>query len=284
MFPQEQDLTIFESEPGSHLYQERVCLEKIQNMFLKFGLTPNQAKVYIYLAKVGAKPASEIIKALQLPRTEAYFILSKLQSRGIVNGTLSSPMIYATLPLEQTILSMINAEKEKINMLANQAEEILGLWKQIPTSALETNKIVSEKMQTLHGQPQIFSKLLNMITSARKEILVLGSVKDHSKFYHSEILGKLANSVLDVKIIISPAKTIPSFAKAIDKKKIRLLQESPKDNQCFVIKDREEVLMFLRNTTYPSGDTFAIWSDSKALVDSIHSLFDYSWNDVEAVS
>jgi len=277
-------LTIFESEPGSHLYQQRVCLEKIQNMLLKFGLSPNQAKVYIYLAKVGPRPASEIVKALQLPRTEAYFILSTLQSRGIVNGTLSSPTIYATLSLEQTILSMINAEKEKINMLSKHAEEILDLWKQIPTSALETNEVVNEKMQTLQGQPQIFSKLWNMINSAREEILVLGSVKDHSKFYHSDILGTLTDSVLNVKIIISPTKTMPSFAKTIDKKKIRLLQESPKDNQCFVIKDHEEVLMFLRNTTYPSGDTFAIWSDSKALVDSIHSLFDYSWHDGKVVS
>jgi sugar-specific transcriptional regulator TrmB len=250
----------------------------------KFGLTQNQAKVYTYLAKVGPKPAAEIVKALRFPRTETYFILGGLQERRIVKETISSPAEFVPLPLEQTILSMINAEKEKINTLSKQAEELFDLWKQIPTSALEINEDISEKMHTLQGQSQIFSKLLNMISSAKKQILVLGSIKDLSKLDHSEVFDTLSNSALDVKIVISLSKTIPSFAKMIDPKKIRLLQESSKDDQCFVIKDDEEILMFLRNTTYPSDDIFAIWSDSKALVDSMYKLFDHSWVKGEVVS
>ena len=277
MSVQEKNLTIFESEPGSHLYQQRTCLDKIQDVLLKFGLSPNQAKVYIYLAKVGPKPAAEVVKALRFPRTETYFILGALQERGIVNETLSSPAKFVPLPLEQTVLSMIDEEKEKINTLSKQAEELFDLWKQIPTSALEINEVISEKMQTLQGQHQIFSKLWNMVNFAKEEVLVLGSTEDLSKFDHSGVLDTLSNLALDVKIVISLAKTIPSFAKTIDTKKIRLLQENPKDDQCFVIKDNEEILMFLRNTTYPSDDIFAIWSDSKALVDSMYKIFDYSW-------
>ncbi len=284
MSVQEKSLTIFESEPGSPLYQQRTWLEKIQNVLLKFGLTPNQAKVYIYLAKVGPKPAVEIVKALKFPRTETYFILGGLQERRIVKETLSSPAEFVPLPLEQTILSMINTEKEKLDTLSKQAEALFELWKQIPISALEINEDISEKMHTLQGQSQIFSKLLNMISSAKKEILVLGSTKDLSKLVQSEVFDTLSNSTLDVKIVISLTKTIPSYAKMIDIKKIRLLQESPKDDQCFVIKDNEEILMLLRNTTYPSDDIFAIWSDSKALVDSVYKLFDHSWVKGEVVS
>jgi hypothetical protein len=84
-------------------------------------------------------------------------------------------------------------------------------------------------------------------------------------------------------MVISLAKTIPSFAKIIDPKKIRLLQQNLKDDQCFVIKDGEEILVFLRNTTNPSGEIFAVWSNSKALVDSMYKLFDQSWVDGEAI-
>jgi len=280
----ERNVTIFESESGSSLHQQRLYLEKIRNLLLKFGLTQNQAKAYIYLAKLGPKPAAEIVKDLQLPRTETYFILSELQLRGIVNESHSSPAIFVPLSLEQTISLMINAEKEKINTLSEQAEELLELWKQIPTSAIEINEVVNEKMQTFQGQPQIFSKLLDMISSAKKEILVLGSINDFSKFDHSDILDTLSNSALDMKMVIFLAKTMPSFAKMIDAKKVRLLEESPKDNQCFVIKDREEVIMFLRNAAYPLSDEFAIWSESKALVNSMQNLFDYSWNTGGAIS
>ena len=279
MSGREKNLAIYESEPGSHLYKQRVSLESIQNEFLKFGFTPNQAKVYILLAKSGPKTAAEVYKTLSFPRTETYFILHSLQSRGIVTGTLNSPAIYAALPLEQSIVAIINAEKEKLNMLSKQAEELLDLWKQIPTFAAENTEHVSEKMQTLQGQPQIFTKVSNMISSAREEILIFGSIKDLSRFYHSDILDTLSNSIIKVRIVMSPAQTMPPFAKILDKKRIRLLPESSKDNQCFVIKDNEEILMFLRNTIQPPNDIFAMWSDSDALVDSMHRLFDYSWDD-----
>lgn len=282
MSVKEKNLAVFDSEPGSHLYEHRIRLEKIKDELLKFGITSNQAKVYIYLGKCGPKTAPEVFKTLNLPRTETYYILNALQNRGIVSSDLSSPIRYSAVPLEQTFLILLNAEKEKIKVLSEQTKEISELWEQIPGFAVETTDSTSEKLQMIQGQPQIFSKLGNMINSHKEEILIFGSIKDISRLYHSNILDSLSNSIMDVKIIISPAKTIPAFAEKIDKKRIRLLPESKQDNQCFVIKDHEEIILFLRNAVYPSNDIFAMWSDSRALVDSMHNLFDYSWDDGEA--
>jgi HTH-type transcriptional regulator, sugar sensing transcriptional regulator len=281
MAAKEKNLAIFDSEPGSHLYEHRIRLEKIRDELLKFGLTSNQAKVYIYLGKSGPKTAPEVFKTLGFPRTETYYILNTLQNRGIVTSDLSSPLRYSALPLEQTFSTLLDAEKEKLKVLSEQTKEISALWEQVPGFAVETAENTSEKLQMIQGQPQIFSKLGNMINSYNEEILIFGSVKDLSRLYHSNILDSLPNSILDVKIIVSPANTMPAFAEKIDKKRIRLLPESKQDNQCFVIKDHDEIVIFLRNAIYPSNDIFAMWSDSKALVDSMHTLFDYSWNDGE---
>ena len=277
----EKNLTVFDSEPGSHLYEHRMYLERIRNELLKFGLSQNQSKVYIYLGKFGPKTASDIFKALGLPRTETYHMLNMLQNRGIVTTDLSSPIRYAAMPLEQAILTLINAEKEKINVLSEQTKELSDLWKQVPAFAVETTESISEKLQMVQGQPQIFSKVLSMINSANEGVMIFGSQKDLSRFYHSDIFDTLPNSILGVRIIVSPAKTMPVFAEKIDKKRIRLMPESKQDNQCFVIKDHSEILIFLRNATHPSNDIFAIWSDSKTLVDFMHRLFDYSWDDGE---
>jgi HTH-type transcriptional regulator, sugar sensing transcriptional regulator len=281
MSVKEKNLAIFDSEPGSHLYEHRMRLEKIKDELLKFGLTSNQAKVYIYLGKSGPRTAPEVFKTLGFPRTETYYILNTLQNRGIVSSNLSSPVKYSALPLEQTFLALLDAEKEKIKALSQQTKEISALWEQIPAFTVETAGNDAEKLQMIQGQPQIFSKLGNMINNHKEEILIFGSIKDLSRLYHSNILDSLPNSILDLKIIVSPAKTMPAFAEKIDKRRIRLLPESKQDNQCFVIKDREEIVIFLRNAIYPSNDIFAIWSDSKALVDSMHKLFDYSWDDGE---
>jgi sugar-specific transcriptional regulator TrmB len=277
----EKNLTIFDSEPGSHLYEHKIRLEKVRNELFKFGLTHTQAKVYIYLGKFGPKSAPEIIKALNLPRTETYYVLNTLQSRGIITAELTSPMKYTALPIEQTMSVLINTEKEKINILSKQQGEVSQLWNEIPPFTIETNETENEKVQMLHGNPQTLSKVTNMIDTAKEGIVIFGSVKDLSRFYHSTVFDTLPNSILDVRIIVSPARTLPQFAEKIDKKRIKLMPDSKKDNQCFVIKDHDEILVFLRNAAHPSSDMFAVWSDSKPLIDSMHNLFDYSWDDAE---
>src|SRR3972149_5859038 len=59
--------TVFDSEPNSQMHEYKLELEKICNELLKFGLTKNQAKVFIYLGKYGSKTSPEVCKALKLP-------------------------------------------------------------------------------------------------------------------------------------------------------------------------------------------------------------------------
>jgi hypothetical protein len=49
------------------------------------------------------------------------------------------------------------------------------------------------------------------------------------------------------------------------------------DNQCFIVKDSDEVLVFLRNADRPSKDAFAFWTNTNSLINSMNKLFDYSW-------
>ena len=60
----------FDSTPDSQMYEYKQSIEKVQTELLKYGLTANQSKVFIYLGKYGAKTAPEVCKALKLPRTE----------------------------------------------------------------------------------------------------------------------------------------------------------------------------------------------------------------------
>jgi len=279
MLDKEKNLTVFDSDPGSHMYDNKMRLEKIKGELLKFGLTSNQAKVYIFLGKFGPKTAPDVFKALGLPRTETYYIINTLQNRGIVTAELSSPTRYSALPIEKTISILIDAEKEKINTLAKQQDEISELWNAVPTLAIETIDDEKEKLQMLQGNPQIFTKISNMVNTAREEFLIFGSVKDLSRFYHSNIFDALPNAIFNVRIIVSPAHTVPEYVEKIDKRRIKIMPTSKTDNQCFVLKDNREILMFLRNATHPSNDIFAVWSDSKPLIDAMHNLFDYSWEE-----
>jgi sugar-specific transcriptional regulator TrmB len=277
------DISLFDAEPDSSLYEYRVRLEKIKEALLKFGLTPNQAKVYIYLGKYGSKTAPEVFKALNLPRTETYFILNTLERRGILTSELTSPTRYSALSIENMVLAIVNAEKEKISILANQKNEVAEMWNDLPAFVVETNETKNDKVQMLQGSPQIHSKMIEMIKSAREQLLILCTEKDIYRFYHAEMIDILANYMIDFRIIISPAQTLPSFLNGIDKRHLRLMPRNNTENQCFIIKDNVEVLQFLRNANYSPYNTFSLWTDSKSMTDSMKMLFDFAWENAESI-
>jgi sugar-specific transcriptional regulator TrmB len=278
-----ESFAIFDSEQGSNLYEHKLKLDKVKNELLKFGLTPNQAKVYIYLGKYGSKTATEVFKALELPRTEAYHILKTLQNRGIITAEFSQPVRFSALSMEKTILTLVNAEKERVNILAEQESDLVELWNDIPTFMVETKETKTEKLQMLQGAPQIHSKIKEMFYNTREEFLIFCTEKDLSRFYHSDFIDMLGNSIVDVKFIISPAQRIPDFLDGINRTRIKIMPNSKTENQCFIVKDYTEVILFLRNANHPAHDVFAVWSDSRSMVDSMHMLFECAWEKSEVI-
>ena len=268
---------VFAAGKDSSLYEYKAKLDKIRDSIVKFGLTQNQAKVYIYLGQYGPKTAPEVVKSLGMPRTETYFILNTLQNKGIVTSEFSSPTRYVAQPIDKAISTLINTEKENLNILAKQEKSITELWQEVPTFAVETTEIKQDRLQTMEGTGQIHSKIKEMIRTAREQIIIFGSEKDISRFYHSEIIEMAFNSLADTRVIISPSLQIPEFLNEYDKKRIRISPSDENNNQCFVIKDNDEIMLFLRNATHPSHRVFAMWSNSKSLNEPLKRLFEYSW-------
>src|SRR5260370_38427066 len=92
-----------------------------------------------------------------------------------------------------------------------------------------------------------------------------------------------SNLITEVKIKIYPGQLMPQHAKEIDKKKIKIMPDNKNENQCYLIQDSVEVIFFLRNANHPSHNIFAVWTDSRSLVDSMHMLFELCWDKSEHV-
>jgi sugar-specific transcriptional regulator TrmB len=63
---------------------DKTNYEEIKEALVSFGLTPNQVKVFFYLGKIGAKTASEIARAVNVPRSETYHLLTALQNKELL--------------------------------------------------------------------------------------------------------------------------------------------------------------------------------------------------------
>ena len=275
-------LNLFDNESDTAMYKHKLTLEKIRNELINFGLTKSQAKVFIYLGKYGSKTASEIAKALQLPRTETYHLVNSLQNMGLVVAELAHPTKYTAMDMREAVATLVKQEQDRIDVLANKEESLSEMWKEIPFFAVETDESKSEKMQLLHGNGPITNKIKEMVGSSAEDLRIYGSVSDLLRMYHSDVFDWIDESPTNLKLVVSPLNKTPEFLSEMNSDSIRAMP-SNSENKCFIVNDKKEVLIFMRNATHPTRQVFAWWSDSETLVDMMSSLFELSWEKGEAL-
>lgn len=274
----QQLISIFDCMPDSKLYDYKVLIERFKSELSKFGLTPNQSKIYIFLSKYGSKTAPEVCKALKIQRTETYQLLSTLQHKGVVSASFNHPIRFTAIPLETAMWSLVNAEKERLKTLETQKEELVDLWNKIPDFKIDTNVIKpDEQFQVLKGTNQIAGKVNRMIKSTTKNLLILGSEKYFARLYHSDSLAH-CNSKIDINLLTSCSEKTMYIFEGLSKTKIRKMPDRIEENLCFIVKDNNEVLSFVGNDANSSHDMMAMWTNSSSMLYTMTLLFNYIWS------
>ena len=277
MKDEEIQISIFDSTSDATTYEHRMSIDRLQDELSKFGLTSNQSKVYIFLGKYGSKTAPEVCRALRLPRTETYHLLTTLQNKGMVSATFQHPIKFSATPLNKAIWSLVNAEKERVNTLEKQEGSIVELWNTIPEfSTIHEEK--EEKFQMLQGSNQIHSKIKDMIKNTKNEFVVLGSEKDFIKFYHSNFFESLDNSKTDLKLLTSSSEESIYIFDDLDRNKIKKMPDNIREDLCFIIKDNEEMIFFIKNASKDAKQMTSVWTDSASMIYSMRILFESIWS------
>lgn len=267
--------SIFDSTPDTQMYEYKLSIEKVQAELLQYGLTSNQSKVFIYLGKYGAKTAPEVCKALKLPRTETYHLLSALQNKGIVSSTFQHPIQFTALPLNKAIWILVNSEKERVKSLEHMEKGLSELWDNIPTFD-SLHDEVEEKFQMLQGANQIQSKITEMTDNFKDEFLILGSEKDYIRLYHGEFLESFVESKQQFRLLSACSEKTTYIFDNLERKNIKKLDKNIQNHLCFILKDDAELLFFTKNAN-STTEPFAMWTNSKSLVYSMKLLFESLW-------
>jgi len=275
--------SIFTDDQDASAYEYRESLEKIQLKLSSFGLTTNQCKVFIYLGKYGSRTAPDVSKVLKLPRTETYKLLAALQNKGVVSASFQHPIQFSAMPLTDAIHSLINTEKERIKKLESQKSELSELWENIPQFHSEVEKTEDDKFQILQGENQIHSKINDMIENSKKEIVMIGNEKDYLKFYQANFLEPLDKSPIELKVLTNSSdKTLYVFDE-MDKTNVKKLPTSIDENLCFVVKDNDEVLFYMKNSDSGKEKVTALWTNSSTMIYSKKLLFSTLWSKSKSI-
>jgi sugar-specific transcriptional regulator TrmB len=204
-------------------------------------------------------------------------LLTALQNKGMVSATFEHPIKFSTVSIQEVIHVLVSAETERVKKLKQSGPILEELWQKIPGIVDDSNNDPEEKFQVLQGGNQVNSKIFDMILNAKKECRILGSEKDMMKFYHASVFEALEERTIDYKILSPISKKSQYIFDDMDKTKIKELCPTVKDNLCFLIKDNDEVLFFIKNSTGNNKEVRAICTNSETIIYSKSLLFDNYW-------
>ena len=257
------------------MFQPENAINQLNRMLLQYDLTSNQAKVFLYLSKIGVKTASEISKALRIPRTETYHLLSTLQQKGVIFSIFGKPTRFNAVGIEESIEILVNNERNRLNELQLGKEGLIKLWNILPKYGEDEEVQQDNKFQSLQGRNSILVKLEQMIKESKDNILVLGTEADFKKFYFTEFSEFLNKTKSDLKILVDESDGTSHIFEDVPDKKIKKIEDKNREDFCFIIKDNQEVIFFITNKDVK--DMLAVWTDSKAFVTTLRSLFSLMW-------
>jgi sugar-specific transcriptional regulator TrmB len=89
--------------------------DDVVKQLLDFGLTVNQAKVYLSIVQSGSTSASKISEATHLHRQDIYKMLPKLEKMGLITRTLGKPIMIQAIPVETALAHLVEIETRKAN-------------------------------------------------------------------------------------------------------------------------------------------------------------------------
>lgn len=150
-------------------------LENNVEILTDFGLTRNQAKVYLTIARMGLATVGKTSKISKVRREDVYRMLPKLEEMGLVERLLGKPTKIRATPVDEALSILIKQEEKsaskRMAKLKDEREKFLKDFTRAPR--LELNE--KAHFALLSKPESITSKMLVMMKKAEREVDIVFS-------------------------------------------------------------------------------------------------------------
>lgn len=149
--------------------------EKLIKELTSFGLTVNEAKVYLALLQLKRANARTIARLSNLPRQEIYRVLPRLEKLGMVEVIINKPTKFLAINPEEVLSELIDRQQEiltkqisklrgKKNMLENELKKVEG-----KSAGLVQPEPIHFAL--ISGRHLVNEKIQEMLKNAENEVL-----------------------------------------------------------------------------------------------------------------
>jgi len=257
-----------------------------------FGLTVNQAKVYLSIVQSGATCVSRIAESTRLHRQDIYKMLPKLEEMGLIMRTLGTPSIIEAIPVEKAFNRLFSTEREEANerisrLEANLKELINALREK---EAERTGKQEEARFTLLSTDAEIMNIAELLFENTRTEFDLVTSLELITRRMHHfhENFKKLSKRGVKIRIIVENLNNEDLVKRTLEKIRpdrgdfaAKLVYKS-KPIPYSIIDNKE--LRIRRRKLTESGLPAVLWTNGSNIVHFYKENFEKSWNDRHAVS
>lgn len=257
--------------------------EKSAEMLMDFGLTRNQAKVYIAIARLRLASVGKISKVAKVRREDVYRILPKLQKMGLVEKLLGIPAKIRATPVEEALSFLIKHEEDtaRVRASALKAKSKMFLKSFSRAPRLEMEEITSFTL--LSDRESIMRKSAIMIRNAKRSLDLVCSRSKLMQFVHefAEQMTEAAKKEVRIRVVSEMPEHEDSIPRVIEEQTspgISLdLRYSDLRSSHYMIVDYEEALM-ATTTAGNLAENPLLWTNSDSLVGVLQKDFENLWH------
>ncbi len=250
--------------------------EKALATLQKLGLTYYGARVYTTLVSLGPSDATELAIESEVPRTKIYDVLRRLETEKWITVEHTRPITYTAKYPKDIIEEQKAIFNSEIDDVSNQLSMLYDklMDKEIP------------KVWLLRGMDNITAKVLDMVSRAKKDIMLLGALysADEIEQLKTELL-RAKKKGLNIRVITRQSIKLKDGELDLVKKLSPVIPEikisGPSFAKYVIIDDKELLIVYskVEDAVLDIDSIIAIWIPNVSVASYQASIFNGIWNE-----
>ena len=257
-------------------------LKQEQEIFIllkDFGLSDDEAQIYLGLLRMGGGKASEVSHFTKVDRVKAYKMLENLKNLGFITSTLSSPAIFSANDIEKTLDDVIQRKLAESEKLQSHKFHLLQLLENFKVKQAETGL---PRLTVISGRTNIYYQMIKIIDEAQDELYLAASVSDLIRMFYTNIPEAIEKArKRNVIIKLMTELEIMTKLDCIQRLGFNYFKIAKLPSQGRILCNSDQVLVSGYTSTSSSQQTSedsALITNSDEIGGSMRSLCKYMWS------
>jgi len=252
--------------------------EEVMPLLEDYGLTEEEARVYVGVLRIGTGKVSEISHFTNTDRVKGYKILENLRSEGYVTSTLSSPILFSANDPKTTLDTILTKKKSGIQRLEkNQARLIENLEK------LKGHSVVSNlpKLSVISGRDNIYNEIKKIIDETKDEMYLVTSTADLIRMYYTDIPDAIKKALKrKVEIKLMTEFEVSDKTDCVKNLGLNYFKVAKLPSQGRIVCNSSQIIMSgytSKTSRIHASDDSALVTNSDEITSNMQSLCKFMW-------